>query len=103
MAEGTYEWNEEYGYSSWDTRNTQKQKGFEQFGYSPSLGSRSLFTYQDEKFYLVEAMRKNKRTNTHEQVIVMCDKYLVPLIELPMQLPYPYSKFKNFTAPTIRE
>lgn len=49
--------------------------------YYDTFGSRQMFEYKGEKFYLVESMKSNN--NTPESCILLTDSGLTPLIELP--------------------
>lgn len=72
-------------------------------GYLDTFGSRHKFEYQDDSFYLVETAKLSTSTGYTESCILLADDNLVPLVELPWQLPYSYRGMTNFSAPSIHE
>lgn len=58
--------------------------------------------FEGTKFFLVEATKTNEDSSEKEHVILLCDEDVVPLAELPIELPAPYADLKNFIAPSVR-
>lgn len=83
-------------------RMTYLNQIYKNSGYLDTFGSRHQFTYQDETYYLVESSKINKRTKNVDNVILLADDNLIPLIELPIQLPGSLRLMSNFSAPNVR-
>lgn len=71
---------------------------FHTLGYIGNIGSRQKFNWQDEDFYLVEAQVCHNCWGGWR--IVLCDKDMMPLAELPMETPTGESH--SFANPNIR-